>query len=278
MGDLLLGDGDGGSKGGDGGGGANNTPPVNTPPTDLPEFLKGIDSTLAVEPSLKNMKDLNSLVKSFVHAQKSIGSDKIIIPKKDASPEQWKEVFTKLGLPNKEEYKINRGEKAVLDEKFYSKAAELGHELGILPHQMSGFITKLEEDAVAARDAHLSSIKTQQEEAVANLKKEWGESFDAKIFNAREVIKKFGSEEDAKFIQESGLSSNPSFVKFIEKIGATMKEAKIIEGKDSNNSPADFKADLDSIMKDKNHPYWNKDHIGHEAAKKQVSELFTKVY
>ena len=281
MSSLLLDDGNAGNSnngGNNGGGNSNNSnsnPPINN---DLPEFLKGIDAEFASEPSLKNMKDMNSLVKSFIHAQKSIGSDKIVIPRKDATPEQWKEVYTKLGLPSKEEYKITKGVKAILDDTFYAKVSEVGHELGILPHQMNAFVQKIEEDAMSKREAHLNSLKTSQEEAVANLKKEWGDSFDAKIFNAKEVIKKFGSEEDIKFIQESGLSNDPRFVKFVEKIGSTMKEAKIIEGKDSNNSPADYKADLDSIMKDKNHPYWNKDHIGHEAAKKQVSELFTKVY
>lgn len=261
-----------------------NTPPVNNetptsnPPVEVPEFLKGVEASLLNEASVKNVKDLNSLVKSYVHAQKMIGADKVVIPQKGATQEQWNEVFTKLGLPKKEEYKIQKVEKSVLGDEFYSKAQELGHELGILPQQMQGFIHKLELDASQKHEAMLGQYKTNQEQAVNDLKKEWGEAFDSKLYNAQEVLKKFGDENTMQFIRESGLGNNPQMIKFLEKIGNSMKEAKIIEGKSSDNSPADYQASLDSILKDRNHPYWNREHVGHAAAQKQVSELFSKLH
>jgi hypothetical protein len=249
-------------------------PPVNV---DVPEFLKGVDAELLNEASVKNIKDMNSLVKSYVHAQKMIGADKVTIPQKGATQEQWNEVFTKLGLPKKEEYKLEKEQNTVLGDEFYSKAQEIGHELGILPHQMNGFVKRLEADAMAKRDAYTQQSKTKVEDAINGLKKEWGDAFDSKLDTAKEVLKKFGDDKIVEFIQNSGLSSEPMLIKLLEKIGGSMKEAKIIEGKDSGNSPADLQGELDSILKDKNHPYWNRDHVGHAAAHKQVSELFAKL-
>ena len=241
------------------------------------EWLKGVEPTLLNEPSVKNIKDLNSLVKSFVHSQKMIGQDKVVIPKKGAAPEQWQEVFTKLGLPKKEEYKLDKAEKSALGARFYEKATELGHAQGILPHQMQSFVNELEKDALAVHNAQQEQAKLASEKAVTDLKKEWGDAFEAKLHNSREVVNKFGDDSIKQFIQESGLGGNTTFVKFLEKIGSSLSEAKIIEGKDSAGSPMDLQSELDSILKDNNHPYWKKDHVGHAAASQRVSELFAKL-
>lgn len=258
-----------------------NVPSTSTNvPMDVPEFLKSanLEPEYLNEPAIKNMKDLPSLVKSYLHAQKMVGADKVVIPGKNATPEQWNEVYNKLGLPKKEEYKINKGEKAVLGDEFYTKAAELGHEMGILPHQMQGFISKLEADAAAKVTNQQKLVEQAQTESINNLKKEWGDAFEAKIFNAKEVLEKFGDDETKAYIRESGLGNEPKIVKFLAKIGSSLKEARVIDGKADAGTPADLQSHLDGILKDKNHPYWNKDHIGHAAAAKEVEQLFAKLH
>jgi hypothetical protein len=224
------------------------------------------------------MKDLNSLVKSYVHAQKMVGADKIIIPQKGATQEQWNEVFTKLGLPKKEDYKINKVEKSVLGDEFYAKASELGHQLGILPQQMQGFVAKLEEEGAAKAQARQTELTNYMEKAKEDLKKEWGEAFEAKLYNASTVFQKFADDATKQYLRESGLSNDPRIVRLFEKIGSSMKEAKLIEGKDDSGSPQDIQTAINNISGDKNHPYWNKDHIGHAAAVREMERLFSKMY
>lgn len=256
-------------------------PPASTNvPLDVPEFLKSanLEPEYLNEPAIKNMKDLPSLVKSYLHAQKMVGADKVVIPGKNATPEQWNEVFNKLGLPKKEEYKLNKGDKAVLGDEFYAKAAELGHEMGILPHQMQGFISKLEVDASNKSSNQQKLAQEAQAESINNLKKEWGDAFEAKIHNAKEVLEKFGDDEIKNYIRESGLGNEPKIVKFLAKIGSSLQEARVIDGKADAGTPADLQSHLDGILKDKNHPYWNKDNIGHAAAAKEVEQLFAKLH
>lgn len=253
---------------------------VSQSPVDMPEFLKGVqlEPELLNEPAVKNMKDLASLVKSYVHSQKMIGKDKVVIPSKDATPEQWSEVFTKLGLPKKEEYKLTKSEKSVLGEEFYNKASELGHAMGILPHQMQGFIAKLEEDGAARAEASASAFKKASEEAWNNLKTEWGDAYDAKFENAKAVLTKFSDDKTNQWLKETGLSADPRMVRLLEKFSSVMKEARIIEGKDDSGSPANLQERLNTILNDKNHPYWNKDNVGHAAAAQEVQGLFAKLH
>ena len=59
----------------------------------LPEDLRG-------EPSLRNFTDTAGLAKSYVHAQKMIGVDKLPLPGKSATDEEWNNVYERLGRPN----------------------------------------------------------------------------------------------------------------------------------------------------------------------------------
>ena len=62
-------------------------------------FLDSLPEDLRVEPSLRNFTDPASLAKSYVHAQRMIGADKIPLPGKTATDEDWANVWSKLGRP-----------------------------------------------------------------------------------------------------------------------------------------------------------------------------------
>ena len=50
-------------------------------------------------PIFANFQDVNGLAKSYMHAQRMIGADKIAIPGKHATDEERLEVYRKLGSP-----------------------------------------------------------------------------------------------------------------------------------------------------------------------------------
>ena len=62
-------------------------------------FLESLPDDLRNEPSLRNFTDTGSLAKSYVHAQRMIGADKVAIPGKHATADEWREVYTRLGAP-----------------------------------------------------------------------------------------------------------------------------------------------------------------------------------
>ena len=62
-------------------------------------FLDSLPEDLRVEPSLRNFTDPASMAKSYVHAQRMIGADKIPLPGKTATDEDWANVWFNLGRP-----------------------------------------------------------------------------------------------------------------------------------------------------------------------------------
>src|SRR5439155_23792244 len=83
---------------------------------------KGLDPTIAKDPSLAGIKDVGSLAKSYVEGQKMIGGS-LRLPKPDAKPEDvdraWGDIYTKLGRPEsaeKYEFKIAKEMEKFLPE------------------------------------------------------------------------------------------------------------------------------------------------------------------
>ena len=68
------------------------------PTTEQPQsFVSTLPEELQNEPSLKNFSDAGQLAKSFIHAQRMVGQDKMAAPNNNFTDEDWKETFTKLG-------------------------------------------------------------------------------------------------------------------------------------------------------------------------------------
>ena len=71
----------------------DNTPKENT------DWKASLSDEIRNEKSLENISDIESLAKSFVHAQKLVGADKIPVPNKFATEDDWNKVYEKLGRP-----------------------------------------------------------------------------------------------------------------------------------------------------------------------------------
>ena len=56
-------------------------------------FKDSIPEEYKEEKSLENINSMDDLVKSYLHAQKLVGANKIPVPNKHATEEDWNEVF-----------------------------------------------------------------------------------------------------------------------------------------------------------------------------------------
>ena len=73
------------------------TPAVaEQPKENTVDFKSLIPESFKEEKSLENFNNMEDLLKSYLHAQKMVGADKIPVPNKFATDEDWKEVFTRL--------------------------------------------------------------------------------------------------------------------------------------------------------------------------------------
>lgn len=253
------------------------TTTTQTEPVHVPEWLKGVDEALVNEPSVKNIKDLNSLVKSYVSAQKFVGADKVVLPKKDASAEQWNEFFRKVGLPESEDkYELKKADKSSIDDEFYGSFRKSAFEAGILPHQAQKLLSSFEGLATTNTEKMVAHAKQISEGQIAELKQEWGEAYDRKLGIIKETVDKFGGDELRKTLRDAGLASHPAIAKLFVEIGESLLE-KSPKGMDPR-TPAETNKSIEEIMADRNHPYHNPSHIDHAKAVKEVEALFQKQY
>ena len=75
-------------------------------PEVVSDWRSGLPEDVAGDPSLADIKDVSSLAKSYVHAQRMVGRDKVSIPQEGAGEDEWNSFYDRLGRPEK--YEINK--------------------------------------------------------------------------------------------------------------------------------------------------------------------------
>lgn len=263
----------------------NNTPPVddNTPPADGeftgPEWAKDleIENDLLGDPSLKAIKDVPTLVKSYVHSQRKMGADKTIIPTKNSTEEEWAQFYAKLGLPEFEQYDFSKPENDATDDAFREGFKKLAHENKLLPHQaeaMYNYISEQASERSQTLEAHQSEAV---EKAMGALKESWGENFDNELRMAKLAVKEFGGDEFISYLNESGLGNNAEIIKLMNKVGKQFfkEDSFNAESKPAYaHSPAEAQEKINKIMGDFQGAYYNKNHPDHSRIVKEVEKLY----
>ena len=102
------------------------------------DWRSGIPEEIRGHKSLEHIQDVGALAKSYVNAQSMIGADKIAIPGKHATDEDWGEVYRRLGRPDSPEgYELTNelpeGAEASDDLLSWFKGA--AHDAGLTPQQ-----------------------------------------------------------------------------------------------------------------------------------------------
>jgi len=99
-------------------------------------FLDQLPDDLRAEPSLKNFTNVGDMAKSLVHAQKMIGMDKIPVPAKHSTEDDWNVIYSKLGRPetqNDYQFETNVDE----SEPGLQQFKEVAHSIGLNSDQAS---------------------------------------------------------------------------------------------------------------------------------------------
>ena len=207
--------------GGEGGGGGGAAQPPALDINTLPEELRK-------EPSLAAIKDIHSLAKGYVNAQKLIGAKRIALPAADAGDQAWNDFYSAIGRPEApdkyEMPKVEVHESLKPDEKKMTEVKGLFHKLGLTPKQASGIMEYYMQSSDSVVRSQLSQAEQQSQASTAELKQEWGDKFDANLDVAKAVIKKFGDEKFLTYLEGSGMGNNAQLIRVLNKVGMAMME------------------------------------------------------
>ena len=233
-------------------------------------------------PSLRNFKSMEGLVKSFLSAQRMVGKSPhaVVIPDENATEEERNEFFTKIGRPESpDEYNIKPPEN--LDELGLqwndenAKAfANKAHELGLTNKQAQDLVNWHNEITVGSIKTAGEQVGQEYEQATQELKKEWGNAYDSNVKLVDTFINKLGLSE---LVINKGLANDPTFIKAMRGIAMKTSEDQFIEG-DVRDTPSNAQEEINRIMGDKTHPYFNQDHPAHGDAVKKMNELYSRAH
>lgn len=262
---------------------SNQTPtPQTQPPADsgIPEWAKGLDASIVNEPSIRLHKDIGSLAKSYINAQKMVGANKVILPTKESTPEVWQDFYRKAGLPETiEKYEVSKKQDSKLDDVLFTTLKDRAYKAGVLPHQFDELGNGLEEYVTNHEKVTMAKMQEIKQKNLESLKTEFGDAYNAKMQLANQALDLFADESVKQALVKSGLSHDPAVIKMFAKLGTKLGEHKMIEGTPADSSsPADLQGEVDSYMKDMNSPYYNKAHPAHFETVKKVQALFKRIH
>lgn len=257
------------------------TAPIAAPVVEFPEYLKGIEvgDDIKSEPMLRSFKNIGDVVKSYVHSKRMIGAEKLPIPTKNSTHEEWREVYHKLGLPKDiKEFSIKKKEGGKIPDEFIEGFKEKVFGLGVLPQQAQGIIDFYEEQLTSSESKMGADYKAQEEEEIAQLKKEWGQAFDLNIKKANAALAKYGNPEMAKMLSETGMGNNVHLVKFLTKVMESTGEDTFRGEGNSVSTRDQIISQMQSIRGNKAHPYYDNTHAGHKEAVALMESMAKQVY
>jgi hypothetical protein len=220
----------------DGEGGSNGNPPAGAGDGTTVQYSypEGLDSsyhgnaTLLKYANDEGQFNQAEIMKALIHANTAIGSEKIAVPNKNFTEEQWRETFHKLGLPKDvAEYAIenNVAEGQTANEEMFNGFKELAHAQGILPKQAQAIVDYFNGQMQGQATSQTERVQQEIAEGRASLEKEWGAQFDANMQNAEMALNHFfPTPEEQKEIAATGFLDTVAGTKFFAMLASGLRE------------------------------------------------------
>lgn len=196
-------------------------------------WLDHIDEDLRSEKCLESVKDFKGMVKSYVHAQRAFGKDKIPKPNETSSESEWNDFFRIAGWPEtSDSYGFEKPEgipDEMYDSELATRAAEALHNLRLTPEQAKGiFEFQIKESMDSMRTLELQQ-QAALEQSMEDFRRKYGDlaaekqelgniaidrGVNGDIELQQRVVEKYGSDGD--------------FVQLMVNLGGMFAEANMI--------------------------------------------------
>ena len=246
------------------------------PKENTVDFKSLIPESFKEEKSLENFDNMEDLLKSYLHAQKMVGADKIPVPNKFATDEDWKEVFSRLGAPKSpEDYKYSFKADEV-DPNQLKTFNETAHKLGLLPKQAEALV-KYYNDLNKGQSEQLEAQAIEaQTKTEADLKKEFGPQFNKRLDQAKRLaINTLGEDFLNKTVLKDGsrLGDNLEVIKAFSNLADKLSEDEIVKGEGSDyQTVKDIEKQIAELTQ-QGSAYWQNQHPNHKQAVDEVLKL-----
>jgi len=223
---------------------------------------------------------MDGFVKSYLHSQKLVGSDKIPVPNKFATDEDWNEVYKRLGKPESPDgYKYNLPKESKLDDDSLKAFSATAHQLGLLPKQAEGIINYYNELANASEVDTNAKAETARTESEKTLRKEYGSAYKHRLHAAKNLASStLGNDFLNNTILQDGskLGDNPIVVKAFAELASQISEDTMVQGEaPAYMSLKEINKQI-AALQQPGSAYFDKRHPNHDDAVSEMQTLIQK--
>ena len=239
-------------------------------------FKEVIPEKYKDEKALANFTSMDDFVKSYLSAQRLVGANKVAIPNKMATDEDWEEVYSKLGRPAKpEDYKYSFSEEDINPDQL-KNFNETAHRIGLLPKQAERIIKFYNEMNTQAEVDNQKLFEEKQTVAMTDLKKEFGPTYTKRLDQAKKLATEtLGNEMLNNTVLKDGtrLGDSVEVIKAFSMLADKLSEDEIIKGEGTGYQTAsDIEKEISELTEDGS-PYWQKTHPNHAKTVDRVFKL-----
>ena len=239
-------------------------------------FKEVIPEKYKDEKALANFTSMDDFVKSYLSAQRLVGANKVAIPNKMATDDDWEEVYSKLGRPAKpEDYKYSFSEEEINQDQL-KNFNETAHRIGLLPKQAERIIKFYNEMNTQAEVDNQKMFEVKQTEAMADLKKEFGPTYTKRLDQAKKLATEtLGNEMLNNTVLKDGtrLGDSVEVIKAFSMLADKLSEDEIIKGEGTGYQTAsEIEKEISELTEDGS-PYWQKTHPNHAKTVDRVFKL-----
>ena len=243
------------------------------------DWKSGLSEDIRADKSLENIKDISGLAKSYIHAQKMVGADKIPVPNKYATEDDWNAVYEKLGRPKSADgYKFDLPQDKQVDEMSLKEFSNQAHKLGLLPNQAQGMVKFYNEmTSKSLQDADSKALAA-RENSTKELKQEWGQAFEQKVSKAANLANSVGAKEllNTNLADGTKLGDHPVMIKAFAQLADKMGEDSLVQSSGPTYlTPSQIDKQIGELTQTGS-AYWDKHHPNHQAAVDEVLALREK--
>ena len=235
-------------------------------------------------------KDVPGLIKGYAHLSKRLGSA-INLPGKDAKPEEMTALKAKLveaGVISKpiadpKEYGIAKPDNlpagAQWSDELSGKLAGVLHKYQV-PKEMAAELLALHSESMGSA---MQGLQVDQEKAMATLKAEHGEQFEARSEMVKRMMKGIiQTPEELAVMEQSGWADHPAFLSVLMRLAPlAMQDSSFLQsipevGGEITGEAA--KEEYAKVMSDPKHEHFEGFRRGDKKAHAYVDDLYKKAY
>lgn len=159
----------------------------------LPEWVKDWDPEDRGIIEKKGWKDPKDLYKSYRELERTLGQDKLVLPKDGADPKEWDPIYNRLGRPESPDKYVPPKD---ADPNLFKALAPELHGAGLTQAQLDKVAAGYNKYAESQMSEAQNNWLRDQESAQAKLEREWGPNTPAEIEHNRRALRALGMSVD----------------------------------------------------------------------------------